>query len=644
MPTMPSLPSRRLKLWPGKSSKEGTTADEQDAASTSDRQAQTQDEEDESGRQAAAAPGPERQKEKEEEGRPLAKDIKARRIANERLYTAAECFHSYLSKKKPLPFELARPAALDTAVTLDEASETCASAYPSSSELVRQAASQGSLNLTRNKDKLLPIEALGIAMASSASTFSKAGRAEANEGPSLARNESYASHLAHLAAVHLALGQAQSAFTETLSATMLTRLARLQATIESLRTAEKQCEAAREKMETADKRRDKARDKGENKRELEEESRLARATYEDAEADVETRVSTFTDMEQVGSGSGVEIMKEYISLHLDWVSTQQQILSGALTALDRFQDAPNTIRTTSTKKAPPIPKRWERQTSSSTSVNRERSSSSPKLPRPAMNSKATSVRTSESRPSSRGSGTISSKADRPTLAHTVGRSGSFSSGVADKISRTRGDSISKFGGRLTSVLGRSSSSNELPKAASVQKHESGSSNEGSKTSAWTSSLLTLKRDPMSRPYKAVAGEREDSMLQHGRDLSHVREGTDQSWDANQDMQEGVSLGADHRRPSAGLDAHDLGPQVGHASHDDGAAMFTAASSREASDSVQRSEPAEGSIVPASSLGVQWTGFTSASSEGGDPFGGSSDVEPGSPPRPLLYNNVALSGK
>lgn len=88
-----------------------------------------------------------------------------------------------------------------------------------------------------------------------------------------------ASHLAHLSAVHLALGQLQADYTASLSSTLLNRLARSQAAIEALKTTEKAAEAAKEKMEGAEKRRDKAREKGEKgKREAEEEARMARAT------------------------------------------------------------------------------------------------------------------------------------------------------------------------------------------------------------------------------------------------------------------------------------------------------------------------------------------------------------------------------
>ena len=265
MPTMPSLPSRsKFKIWPGKGGKDGTQTNEErkesldgplekEIAGNADTPSQTIEE-------------------KEEEGRPLAKDIKARRMANERLYNAAEAYHSALVKKKPLPFELQHANSLEASMTLDEMANKSASIYPTCPEKIQEAAREASKNVLGGKDKILPVEALGIAMAVSAPTYSKAGKAEGKEGPCLSRNETYSSHLGLLAGVHLALGQAQSHFTETLSSSLLSRLARTQASIESLRASEKVCESAREKMEAAEKKRDKARDKGDNKRELEDEA------------------------------------------------------------------------------------------------------------------------------------------------------------------------------------------------------------------------------------------------------------------------------------------------------------------------------------------------------------------------------------
>ncbi|PWN35435.1 uncharacterized protein FA14DRAFT_172075 [Meira miltonrushii] len=640
MPTMPSLPSRsKFKIWPGKGGKDGTQTNderkdsldgplEKEIAGSADTPAQTTEE-------------------KEEEGRPLAKDIKARRIANERLYNAAEAYHSALAKKKPLPFELQHANALEASMTLDELSNKCATIYPTCPERIREAAKDASQNVTGSKDKVLPVEALGVAMAVSAPTYSKAGKAEGKEGPCLSRNEAYSSHLGLLASVHLALGQAQSKFTENLSSSLLTRLARTQASIDSLRSAEKVCDSAREKMEAAEKKRDKARDKGENKRELEDEARQARATYEEASADVETRVAILTEAEQEGPGSGVGIVKEYIDLQLEWVKAQYEILAGTQASLLQYKEKPATNRTNSSF-ARPLP---ATSTNGATNTTRGRANSSPKVRGSIVlpnHSKSASVSKPPSRPaSSRGASSSSvpkvNSDERPTLANTSGRSDSFSNAEQKTASiRSRGESIGKLGGRLNSVLGRNNSSNDVVKLTSVPKQESGSSNEAKNVgnTTWTSSLLSRKRDPSAKAYKSMSPTEAGGMLSaHDRDLSHVREGTDQSWDDSHqqlEVESGVSFGGldddhgDFRRASEGIGGLDLGPQVVHASHEDDVGSHP---------QYHAHQHTGGSLAaPNSSLSAQWTGFTSASSEGGDPFGGSTEYDASMPNSPFILQD------
>lgn len=638
MPTIPSLPSRsKFKLWSGKGGKEATQSN--------DDRKDSIDEPLEKDNTGNADTTNKTTEEKEEEGRPLAKDIKARRIANERLYNAAEAYHSALAKKKPLPFELQHANALEASMTLDEMSNKCASVYPTCPERIREAARDASKNVTGSKDKVLPVEALGVAMAVSAPTYGKAGKAEGKEGPCLNRNEAYSSHLGLLASVHLALGQAQSKFTEDLSSSLLSRLARTQASIDSLRSSEKVCESAREKMEAAEKKRDKARDKGENKRELEDEARQARATFEEASADVETRVAILTEAEQEGPGSGVEIVKEYVDLQLEWVKAQYEILAGTQAALLQFKDRPVVSRSNSSFARPPP----TNTTNGTTTATRNRANSSPKAREsiiPPHHSKSASVSKPPSRPaSSRGASTSSvpklNSDERPTLANTSGRSDSFSNAEQKTASiRSRGESISKIGGRLNSVLGRNNSSNDVVKLTSVPKQESGSSNEGKTVGStnWTSSLLSRKRDPSAKAYKSMSPTESGGMLSaHGRDLSHVREGTDQSWDdphQQLEVESGVSFGGlddDHggfRRASEGIGGLDLGPPIIHASHED-----------DVTSHPQYQHTGGSLAAPNSSLSAQWTGFTSASSEGGDPFGGSTEYDPSSPHSPFILQDT-----
>jgi hypothetical protein len=98
-------------------------------------------------------------------------------------------------KKKALPFEMSAASALEIAMTLDEAKAACSTLYSSSSPRVSQAAAEGSQSLANHKEKVLPVDALGLAMASCASTYSRTEGVTSQEAIYLKRNEAYGKYL-----------------------------------------------------------------------------------------------------------------------------------------------------------------------------------------------------------------------------------------------------------------------------------------------------------------------------------------------------------------------------------------------------------------------------------------------------------------
>lgn len=82
-------------------------------------------------------------------------------------------------------------SALEIAMTLDEAKEACSSTYTASSPLVLQAAESVSKRAPSDKEKLLPIESLGLAMASCSNTYSRTQRETGEDAIQLKRNECY---------------------------------------------------------------------------------------------------------------------------------------------------------------------------------------------------------------------------------------------------------------------------------------------------------------------------------------------------------------------------------------------------------------------------------------------------------------------
>lgn len=234
-----------------------------------------------------------------------------------------------LDKRKALPFDLSHAELLEMSMTLDEATKTDSGPLASAITHVREAAASLTTSTASIKEKAFPIGALGIAMASCASGYRKPDRIGRTTGQViLGRNEGYASHLVHLAAIHLALAQAQEIFANELSDTFLAHLARSQASIDALKASERSLEMAKDKMEAAEKRLTKARGEKE-RREKQEEARQTKAAFEQAKMDLETRAFMLQNSEHSGPDSGVNILSTYVSLQMQYLETQRAIFVDA---------------------------------------------------------------------------------------------------------------------------------------------------------------------------------------------------------------------------------------------------------------------------------------------------------------------------
>jgi hypothetical protein len=567
----------------------------------------------------------------EKNGRTLAAALTARKNAVEVLYSAAEGFHASLLKRKPLPFPLSNAEALQVAMSLDETSEDAALLYPATLSAVSQAAREGAKTLSSNKDRLLPIESLALAMATVSATYKQKSDNEEDLQPI----NDYASHLSHLAGMHLAMACVQKAFAEDVSSDVLDPLARQQASIESLRAAEKVRHAAEERRVAAEKKRDKVRDRGERRREFEEEARSAGAMYEDAQNDVKMRLAILSETERNGVNSGESIICSYVDAYQRFLESQLSIVRSVQVSLQNFGGSgASKAKRGDLPVGQDRPEPGMRQEHHSTTSSEQHKVLPNKTKRPAVltcTSTSSSRHSMDGRPASRGSMSDSKKPSK----RIGGRSESFS-GIAaypttdnESAAHNSGSlsKTSKFGSRFATALTRSISTKNVGEMRGdvhgdcdgsrtvspplLQKQDSSSSSEG-KASNWSSSLLTLKRDQSSKAYKIMIAPDSPHLLVHSphheRGLSHVREGTDEFADV-------VNFAAGAPRIPSDMDEAFAVKPLDHFDGYGNDAILTPSKS----DNTFLSPPT-------SALNSQWTGYSVATSDGGDPFGGSS-VDP-----------------
>ena len=273
----------------------------------------------------------------------IAGEIEQRGIGNANLYAATEAYWSYLAKKKPLPFD-------SSTITADDSSSVSSSA-PS----------------IKPESKMLPIEALGLAMSSFGNAFGPASK--------------YGSCLSLLGEAHIKLAALQAAFAKDTSNIFLSRIARSKTAIHAFHAAIKKLDAATARLDAAQAKVQKSK---KEKRQLEEELRLATAAYHEAVSDVEIRA----DAIQASEHDDLDCLSTYMQAHLDYLAQMHAILENVS---NTWHVSPSAAPKNAT---PPTMSR-------SRSRSRSRTSSVGSRPPPLPRRSSTKESNELSRPSSR---------------------------------------------------------------------------------------------------------------------------------------------------------------------------------------------------------------------------------------------------
>lgn len=360
----------------------------------------------------------------------LASEVEQRKKGIDSLYTSTEAYWSYLGKKKPVPFDtLSLPVDETSSATSEKAS-------------------------TKAGGKMLPVEALGLAMTSFGAAFPE--------------GSAYGACLGLLGEAHIKLGYLQSTFTKDTSHIFLARIARSKAVLDSFTAALKKLDSATIRLETAQTKVHKSK---KEKRELEEELRLAKAAYDEAVTDVEARGEAIQDSEY----DDWQCLTTYMQAQLDYMGQAHAVLEQVKSV---WGDAPPAGSRSGT----------------STPLTRPRSLSGPKM-RPSISRKSSAkdageITATSSRFGSRSSLSLSSS-DRPQSITEDSkdkekgekknrlRMPSFS-GATDTVASVA-SGLGSFGRSKSSSLFSSSAGGETP---SVEKERD--------SSKWNFSLRSKK--------------------------------------------------------------------------------------------------------------------------------------------------------
>ena len=211
----------------------------------------------------------------------LASEIEQRKKGIDSLYASTEAYWSYLGKKKPVPFDT-------SALPLEDSSSVTSGNVASKPER-----------------KMLPVEALGLAMSSFSTAFPD--------------GSAYGACLGLLGEAHMRLGCLQTTFTKDTSHIFLARIARSKATLDSFTAALKKLDAATARLESAQTKVQKSK---KEKRELEEELRLAKAAYDEAVTDVEARGEAIQEAEH----DDWQCLTTYMQAQLDYMGQACAVL------------------------------------------------------------------------------------------------------------------------------------------------------------------------------------------------------------------------------------------------------------------------------------------------------------------------------
>ncbi|CBQ71050.1 conserved hypothetical protein [Sporisorium reilianum SRZ2] len=387
----------------------------------------------------------------------LATEVEQRKKGIDSLYASTEAYWSYLGKKKPVPFDT-------SALPVDEASSVTSGTVTSKPER-----------------KMLPVEALGLAMSSFATAFPD--------------GSAYGSCLGLLGEAHIKLGYLQSTFTKDTSHIFLARIARSKATLDSFTAALKKLDSATARLESAQAKVQKSK---KEKRELEEELRLAKAAYDEAITDVEVRGEAIQDSEY----DDWQCLTTYMQAQLDYMGQAQAVLEQVKSM---WGEAPAVS-----------------QSGASTPSTRPRSLSGPKT-RPSISRRSSAkdagdVTASSSRFASRSSLSLSNS-DQPASSDDSKREPE--SKDKDKKSRLRMPSFSGAGDTVSSVAAGIGSSLGRARGASLFGAASGgpSPDKDRESSKWNFMSRSSKKeqgfvsmDESDRAHSALGGDRQPPAL------------------------------------------------------------------------------------------------------------------------------------
>lgn len=293
------------------------------------------------------------------ENQDLASEVEQRKKGIDSLYTSTEAYWSYLGKKKPVPFDTSSLPILAAGVDDSDSS-----------------------NVGKPERKMLPVEALGLAMSSFSTAFPE--------------SSAYGNCLGLLGEAHLKLGSLQTSFTKDTSHIFLARIARSKATLDSFTAALKKLDSATSRLESAQSKVQKSK---KEKRELEEELRLAKAAYDEAVTDVEVRGEAIQEAEY----DDWECLTTYMQAQLDYMAQ-------AYAVLDQVKSHWNDVATAPS----PLPASSGLRSGSSTPLTRPRSLTGPRS-RPSISRRSSAKEATEiaTAPGSRFASRSSLSLDRP---------------------------------------------------------------------------------------------------------------------------------------------------------------------------------------------------------------------------------------
>ncbi|KAK0562746.1 hypothetical protein OC844_002553 [Tilletia horrida] len=261
----------------------------------------------------------------------LEREIEKRKTGNSRLNGAVEALWSALSKKKALPYDMtnAQLAAVMAKLKEDDEDGEAASKTTNGKRTGGVAAVLADLlpgsgsgkDKEKIDSKMVPINALGIAMTSYSEALAASTAGDANSAlPSASNTQALGTSLGLLGRAYIQIAQLQTAFASDIKSVLLTRLARSHVQLDAYAGARKRADAARARLDAA---RSKAQKSKREKRELEDELRIASAAYDDAISELEMRAEAVL---YTSEAEDLSALTDYLHSHLDFLHQSVECL------------------------------------------------------------------------------------------------------------------------------------------------------------------------------------------------------------------------------------------------------------------------------------------------------------------------------